>query len=57
MGRRWPFSLKGQLEMTDDPIDDLMIFDESDDSHLAAALRTEEEICPSGAVPPSVTKQ
>ena len=37
--------MKGELEMADDLIDDLMIFDKSDDSHLSSAFRTEEGVC------------
>jgi len=29
--RRWPFSLKGELEMADDAIDNFVIFDKGDD--------------------------
>jgi len=34
--------MKAKLEVGDDPIDDLMIFYESNDSHLPSTLRTEE---------------
>ena len=36
--------MKAKLEVGDDPIDDLLIFYESDDSHLPSTLRTEEGI-------------
>jgi len=39
-----PLSLKGELEMADDPIDNFVIFDKGDDFHLCAALRAEERI-------------
>jgi len=41
LGRRWPFSFKGQLEMGDDPIDNFMIFNESNDLHLTSTRRAE----------------
>jgi len=34
--------MKAKLEVGDDPIDDLMIFYENNDSHLPSTLRTEE---------------
>ena len=36
--------MKAKLEVGDDPIDDLMIFYENNDSHLPSTLRTEEGI-------------
>jgi hypothetical protein len=44
LGWRRALSLKGELKMADDPVDDLVIFDKSDDSHLSSALRTEERV-------------
>jgi hypothetical protein len=46
LGLRWrrAFSLKGELEMADDPIDNFGIFNKGDDFHLCAALRAEERI-------------
>jgi hypothetical protein len=44
MRRRRPFGLKGQLEMTDDPVDRLRFFDERDDSHPAATSGTTKRI-------------
>jgi hypothetical protein len=42
--RRRPFSFKGQLEMADDPIDGLRVFDEGDDTHLSSASRTQQRV-------------
>jgi len=42
--RRWPFGFKGQLEMSNDPVDDLRFFDKRDDSHLATACGTTKRI-------------
>jgi len=39
--RRRPFSLKGQLEIADGPVNGLGFFDKRDDSHLASAGRIE----------------
>jgi transposase InsO family protein len=39
--RRMSLSMKAKLGVGDDPIDDLMIFYESDDSHLPSTLRTD----------------
>lgn len=36
--------MKGELKMADDSVDDLVIFDKSDDSHLATA-RAQQRIC------------
>jgi hypothetical protein len=44
MRRRWPFSLKCQLEITDDPVDRLRFFEERDDSHPAATSGTIKRI-------------
>jgi len=44
MRRRRPFGLKGKLEMADDPVDNLMIFNERDNLHPAATGRTDQWI-------------
>jgi len=36
--------MEGELEVMDDLIDDLMVFDKGDDMHLASASRTEQRI-------------
>ncbi len=36
--------MKRKFEVTDDPIDNLVIYDKGDDFHLSAALRTEERV-------------
>ena len=37
-------SLKGELQMADDPVNNFVIFDKGDDFHLCAVLRAEETI-------------
>jgi len=41
---RWSFSLEAELEMADDLIDGLRVFDEGDDTHLASASRTQQRV-------------
>ncbi len=38
-------SLKGELKMADDSVDDLVIFDKSDDSHLSSTARAQQRVC------------
>jgi len=40
----WTLSLEAELEMADDLIDDLRVFDEGDDTHLASAGRTNKRV-------------
>ncbi|NOR13457.1 MAG: hypothetical protein GQ545_09415 [Candidatus Aminicenantes bacterium] len=42
--RRRPFGFKGQLKMTDDPVDCLRFFDKGYDSHLATTCGTTQGI-------------
>ena len=42
--RRRAFGLECQLEMMDDPVDNLMVFDERDDPHPADAGWTQQRI-------------
>jgi len=44
MGWRRPFGFKCQLEMTDDPVDNLMVLNERDDSHSASTGRTDQRV-------------
>jgi hypothetical protein len=44
MRRRGPFGFEGQLEMTDDPVDNLMIIYERDDLHSASTCGTKQGI-------------
>jgi len=44
MRRRRPFSFKGQLEMTDDPVDCLRLFDKRYDSHLTSTGGAQQRI-------------
>jgi len=41
---RWPCSFKCELEMADDPVDDLRLFDKRDDSHLASTRGAQQRI-------------
>jgi hypothetical protein len=41
---RWPCSFKCELEMADDLIDGLRIFDESDNLHFASTRRAQQRI-------------
>jgi len=41
---RWSFSLEAELEMADDLIDGLRVFDEGDYPHLASAGRTKKRV-------------
>ena len=43
LGRRRALGSEGELEVADDFVDDLRVFDEGDDAHLAAAEGTERE--------------
>ena len=42
--RRWPLGMKAQLQMFDDLTNDLRIFNESDNEHLASTRRTDQWI-------------
>jgi len=37
--------MKGELKMADDPVDNFVIFDKSDDSHLSSTARAQQRIC------------
>jgi len=47
MGRRRAFGLKGQSEMSDDPIDHLMVFDERNDPSHPPIIDDEVSFVPS----------
>ena len=41
---RWSFSLEVELEMAEDPVNGLRLFDKRDDSHLASRYRTKQRV-------------
>jgi hypothetical protein len=42
--QRWPFGHEGELEVSDNLIDNFMIFNERDDLHLASTGRAKQRI-------------
>ncbi len=41
---RRPFSYEGEIKMADDPIDNLRLFDEGNNTYLATTGRTKKQI-------------